>query len=337
LRNRYNFTLSLIIVFMFFPALLFSGNSVNLTNKGSKNKNIIIISDTQDPLWIERLFLESNNNEKGREILFTNILKSQPDAVFHLGDLVSLGYSGDSWHAIDNWMQQLSKLEIPFYPTLGNHELMIFSELGEENFKIRFPFYSKTGYMRQIGPLAFILLNSNISYLSSSEISKQQDWYKSKLTECDSDTSIKVIIVGCHHPPFTNSKVVSPNEDVQDDFVPGFIQSKKSVLFLSGHSHSFEHFNYAGKDFMTIGGGGGLQHPLEAEEESEYKDLFNSPDNERNFHYLHCSISEQKIAISVQMLVEDFTGLKTVYELEQTYPQSHFVQIEKIPLPIQKD
>jgi hypothetical protein len=313
-------------MFTLFPALLISGNSVNVTKNGSKNKNIIIISDTQDPLWIEKLFLSSNNNTEARKFLFESILKSKPDAVFHLGDLVSLGYSSDSWQTIDNWMQQLSKLKIPLYPTLGNHELMIFSGLGEDNFKIRFPFYSKTGYMRQIGPLAFILLNSNTSNLSSSEISEQQDWYKKKLIKCELDTSIKAIIVGCHHPPFTNSKVVSPDEEVQNDFVPGFIQSKKSVLFLSGHSHSFEHFNYSGKDFMTIGGGGGLQHPLEAEEESEYNDLFQSTADKRNFHYLYCSLSEQKITISVHMLVEDFNGLETVYELEHTYPQSHFLQ-----------
>ena len=104
----------------------------------SKQKKIIILSDTQSPLWIEELFLTENDNEKGRDFLLSNILNEQPAAIFHLGDLVSLGFHNDSWQAIDNWMKQLSKLKIPLYPTLGNHELLFFSEMGEKNFKIRF-------------------------------------------------------------------------------------------------------------------------------------------------------------------------------------------------------
>jgi 3',5'-cyclic AMP phosphodiesterase CpdA len=313
------------------PALLNSGDSGLSKNEKAKNKSIVVISDTQDPLWIEELFLDSNNNAKARQYLFDSILRSQPDAIFHLGDLVSLGYSDDSWLAFDQWLQKLKTNKIPLYPTLGNHELLIFSDAGEQNFLKRFPFYSKTGYMKQFGPVAFIILNSNFSDLTESEFIEQQEWYKFQIEKCESDTSVKAIIVGCHHPPFTNSKIVNSHEDVQEYILPEYIRSNKSVLFLSGHSHSFEHFHYKGKDFVTMGGGGGLLHPLDVEDESEYDDLFRSTDNKRHFHYLDCLISDEKISISVQMLKRNFSDIESVYKIEYTFPKRYIVEEERKP------
>src|SRR5204863_5243519 len=62
--------------------------------------------------------------------------------------------------------------------------------------------------------------------------------------------------------PFTNSKVVKPNKLVQQKFLPPFYSTKKCILFLSGHSHNFEHFKVQGKNFLVIGGGGGVHQPL---------------------------------------------------------------------------
>jgi 3',5'-cyclic AMP phosphodiesterase CpdA len=292
----------------------------------TSNQNIIVVSDTQSPLWIEELFLTSNNNEEARKHLFDNILHSRPDAVFHLGDLVDLGYSDDSWQAIDSLTSQLLNFQIPFCPTLGNHELLIFPETGEQNFTSRFPFYSKTGYMKQIGPIKFILLNSNFSDLSDEEIIKQQKWFEKQLAYCDTDSSVKAIIVGCHHPPFTNSKIVNPDEDVQQYFLPAFIRSKKSVLFLSGHSHSFEHFNRSGKDFLTIGGGGGLQHPLYPKKESLFKDLIKTKISNRNFHYLQLSIFKTGFNVKVQMLSPDFSMIETAYEINYNFFDTYIVE-----------
>jgi len=310
----------------FYSPPLFSEIPASTNKSQAKEKNIIVISDTQSPLWVEELFLTSTNNEEAREHLFKNILNSRPDAVFHLGDLVSLGYSDDSWQAIDSLLIQLRNVQIPFYPTLGNHELLLFPETGELNFTSRFPFYSKTGYMKQIGPISFILLNSNLSDLSDEEIIIQQEWFEKQLAHSDSDSSVKAIIVGCHHPPFTNSKIVNPDEDVQQYFLPAFVKSKKTVLFLSGHSHSFEHFNRSGKDFLTIGGGGGLHHPLYPKGKSLYKDIIQTDDSKRNFHYLQVSIYETEFDIRVQMLSPDFSEIGTVYEINYNYFDTYLVE-----------
>ena len=156
------------------------------------------------------------------------------------------------------------------------------------------------------------------------------------MTKCETDTSVKAIIVGCHHPPFTNSKIVNSDKDVQEYFLPEYINSNKSVLFLSGHSHSFEHFHYQGKDFITMGGGGGLLHPLDSEREAEFDDLFRSSGNRRHFHYLDLKISEEKISITVQMLKRDFSSIDSVYNIEYQFPERYIVETQNLPLQIKE-
>jgi len=328
LHRKYLLILS-VVFYLCIPPLLYSSvRPDNPDYQETDSKNIIVVSDTQSPIWVEELFLSSNNNEIARDSLFNHIVESRPNAIFHLGDLVSFGFSDASWEAIDSFLNKLSKFQIPFYPTLGNHELMIFSDDGEENFINRFPFYSKTGYIEKIGPTAFLLLNSNISELSDEEINKQQIWYKNQLALCQSDSTIDAIIVGCHHPPFTNSTIVNSDEDVQKYFVPDFLKTEKCKLFLSGHSHSFEHFIKSGKDFLVIGGGGGLQHPLYRGQESLHTDSYEGALNQRIFHYLNCQIDKNGMHIEIKMLSPDFSTIDTIYNIKYNFSENLIIEIQ---------
>jgi hypothetical protein len=117
-------------------------------------------------------------------------------------------------------------------------------------------------------------------------IDKQQAWYEHELVYLSMDSSIAHIIVGCHHPPFTNSSIVSASEEVQQRFVKPFIKVSKCRLFISGHAHRFEHFQIDGKDFIVAGGGGGLQHPENKKATMEYPDRYVSNEEFRPFHYV---------------------------------------------------
>lgn len=242
-------------------------------------------------------------------------MEDNPSKVIHLGDIVAFGYKDESWKPIDYYLNRLLKKEIEFYPTLGNHELFIFSDAGEEQFNKRFPFYSRTGYSVNNGETEIILLNSNFSKMTEKEISKQTIWYKNKLNELEKDSTISVIIVGTHYPPFTNSKIVSPSEDVQKLFVPLFLKSKKGRLFLSGHCHAFEHFKHEGKDFLVIGGGGGLQQPLYVGTEAKWKDEYDSKNPLRMFHYLKYKIKSDTIFITLNILDETFSKFDESYKI----------------------
>ncbi len=228
-------------------------------------------------------------------------------------------YSEVSWKPIDNFLLRLKKEDIPFYPTLGNHEFFLFAEAGMAQFAARFPDYSPTGSMQIVGNVAIILLNSNFNQMDQYEMDMQENWYQDALRTCDADTAIKAVVVGCHHPPYTDSEVISSDQQVRSNFVPPFMESKKSILFLSGHSHAFEHFVQEKKHFLVIGGGGGLQHQTDEKNEILSEGFIRKQTDIENFFYLQASAKEQQLKLRVQMLRPDFSGFKTQYQFDILY------------------
>jgi hypothetical protein len=309
MRNRKIFWALLICGL--FPIMVFAQNSGGdrrpEANPAAETLRVAFVSDTQSPMFPETIALPRNNNELARSKIFDSIFRFRPHSVFHLGDLVSLGFWNPSWEAIDAFLEQLQPIGIGFYPVLGNHELMLFAESGEANFQKRFPHASRTGYMRRVGPLAVLLLNSNISVLTAEEQAEQLSWYKETLRELDKDSTVGIVVVACHHSPYTNSTIVSPSGDVQENFVPPFLQAAKARIFLSGHAHAAEHFRISTKDFLVIGGGGGLQHPLLIGPESRWQDLFPQKTEKRMFHYLEGIITSTSATFTVRMLNDDFS------------------------------
>ncbi|MBL4678887.1 MAG: metallophosphoesterase [Mucilaginibacter sp.] len=280
----------------------------------AQNRPIIAFaSDTQEPMWIEKLFLKSNHNLLATKMIFNDVDQLHPNAFFILGDVVSVGKNKKAWRNIDKYIGQLVKDSIPVYATLGNHEVMFNSKKGITNFRKRFPDYEPSGYTRVVDSVAVVLLNSNFGQMTVQEIVTQNKWYADKLTALDNDAAIKLVIVGCHHSPYTNSSIVSPSEAVKDNFVPPFIKSKKAVLFLSGHSHNFEQFKMQGKNFLVIGGGGGLHQPLKKKEKQQ-ADIATSykPD----FHYLEVSRDGETLNILSRKLSADFKSFSDGYSLK---------------------
>lgn len=281
----------------------------------AQNKQPIIAfaSDTQEPMWIETLWLKTDNNLKATKMIFKDVDTLRPKAFFILGDVVSLGKSRSAWKNIDRYLGKMVKDSIPVYATLGNHEVMFNSKKGIRNFRKRFPTYDPSGYAEIVDSVAVILLNSNFAVMSSAEITQQNNWYKADLKVLDNDPAVKMIIVGCHHSPYTNSTIVSPSEGVRQNFVPPFIKSKKAVLFLSGHSHNFESFKMQGKYFLVIGGGGGLHQPLRANNEKMH-DL--AADYKPEFHYLEVSRQGDVLCVLSRKLSKDFSGFSDGFSLK---------------------
>jgi predicted phosphodiesterase len=267
--------------------------------------SLIFLSDTQAPLWFEKLWLTYDDNElaTGR-ILEAIVHDSSCTAVVHLGDLTAMGSFDSYWNEFDQKTEGLRQAGIPLYPAFGNHEYMTFAERGKVRMVRRFPFMATPWYERRVGSVAIIILNSNFSHLSEDEQRNQQDWYERTLLSLDCDSTISVVLVGCHHPPYSNSKVITPSEEVPQFFVPAFMKSTKARLFLSGHSHAFEHFRVDGKDFLVIGGAGGLLHPLLRGSEQRESDLFDWLDERRFFHYVRCTLGADTLNVQVLRLNE---------------------------------
>jgi hypothetical protein len=269
-----------------------------------KKPVIAFASDTQQPMWVERIRLKSNHNQKATEMIFEDVDKERPSGFFILGDVVSLGYKNKTWTAIDRYIKHCAKDSIPVYATLGNHEVMLNTRRGTANFKMRFPMYNPAGYTEIIDSVAVVLVNSNFSKMTMAGILAQDNWYNDKIKKLDNDAAIKFIIVGCHHSPYTNSTIVKPSMQVRQNFIPAFINSKKCVLFVSGHSHNFERFDMQGKCFLVIGGGGGLHQPLYTKEVTHDLAATYKP----AFHYLLIRRSNDSLQVVSRQLNPDFSG-----------------------------
>ena len=283
---------------------------------------ISFVSDTQGPIIFEEIRLSPNNNEGATELIYRALVADSPNGIFHLGDMTALGLYAPAWKSTDRFLARAAAAHIPVFPTLGNHELMIFPSYGIEQFYDRFPWYRKTGYAVPAGPLRVVLLNSNFDHLTEPERSAQVAWLDSTLSSFETDTTVRGVILCCHHPPYTNSTIVSPSSEVRDAFVPLFFRYPKCRLFLSGHCHAFEHFREGGKDFLVIGGGGGLQQPLLTGSERRFVDLFPGKSETRMFHYLQCRIGPQGLDLTVRMIRSDFRGFEDAYRISIPYVPS---------------
>lgn len=281
----------------------------------NKKPVIAFASDTQEPMWIETLWLKTDHNLQATKMIFENVDSLRPKAFFILGDVVSLGKSKKAWKNIDGYIGQAVKDSIPVYATLGNHEVMFNAKKGILNFKKRFTAYNPLGYVEVVDSVAVILLNSNFAEMSALEVARQNEWYSHELDSLDNDSAIKLTIVGCHHSPYTNSTIVKPSVDVRQNFVPPFIKSKKALLFLSGHSHNFESFKMQGKYFLVIGGGGGLHQPLRANN-AQMHDL--TEDYKPAFHYLEVNREGDSLNVLSRELSPDFKGFSDGYDLHIT-------------------
>lgn len=283
----------------------------------TKSPVIAFASDTQEPMWVEKLFLKQNQNLKATKMIFKDVDTLRPAAFFILGDVVSLGKNNAAWSNIDKYIKQLRKDSIPVFATLGNHEVMFNAAKGTKNFMSRFPLYKPAGYTEVIDSVAVILLNSNFAAMTSAEITAQNNWYKQELALLDKDTTVKCVIVGCHHSPYTNSTIVNPSVVVQENFVEPFLHSPKCVLFISGHSHNYERFRVKEKYFLVIGGGGGLHQPLKPNNDNMH-DL--SGDYKPAFHYLKISRLQGKLEVTSRELKSDFSGFEDGFSFSVNTP-----------------
>ena len=273
-----------------------------------KRPVMAFISDTQSPLAIEHVIRKLNHNEKATEMIFKDVVTVHPSSLFILGDVVSSGWRDAEWKKMDSYLKQCAEIHIPTYAVLGNHELMGKADKGRQNFQARFPMHNFTGYSEVIDSVAIILLNSNFSKMTTLETARQDIWYRRTIKDMEKDPKIKLVIVGCHHSPFTNSKVAKPSVQVQKKFIPAFISSKKCVLFLSGHSHNFERFEVQGKCFLVIGGGGGPHQPLYSGNKVVTHDL--APSYKPAFHYLELTRNQDTLQLVSRALNPDFSGFK---------------------------
>ena len=304
MRNKLYF----ITLFIYFPLFfcliviakdntVFSGS---LDDRQEIN-SIIIIGDTQRAGFLE---VGREKNDAARPVILKKAATENPAFIIHLGDFVFWGSSKKDWNTFENYSSEIRKNNIPVFPVLGNHEYFGSNEKSLKNIFSRFPHLKNSQwYSFKFKKTGFIFLNSNFDELSVSEKEKQNKWYLKKLNELQDDSSIKMIIICCHHAPYTNSTIVSDNEDVQKYFVQQMLKIPKAKLFFTGHCHSYEHFIKNNKHFVVTGGGSGPRQKLKIDSsEAKHQDTYKGGEI-RNFNF--CKVTFKEDGLLVQMISID--------------------------------
>jgi 3',5'-cyclic AMP phosphodiesterase CpdA len=295
-------------IFFLTLCFLFIISFCSSQNPGSipeKELRVEIIGDTQHIGFWESLywgFWGEHNIEKTKKLL-REIADRNPAFVINLGDLTADGSSETQWKYFDEDNKPIFDKHIPYYAIFGNHEYFGNEIKSYINFYLRFPqLKGKKWYSINIQNTGFIMLNSNFDALSVKDSKEQLDWYISELNKMENDGKVKFICVLSHHPPYTNSTIVNPSDEIRNLYVSPFTKSQKAALFFSGHCHSYEKFTDSGKYFIVSGGGGGPRQKLNTNKSSrKYIDLFEGPEI-RFFHFCELEINHNSMHVKVVRL-----------------------------------
>lgn len=268
-------------------------------------KHVIVIGDLQPTLWLEQKLLGRKQNDTVREKMIAATLSASPDLLLLLGDLVADGSKETHWAAFDSLIHPVHTAGIPVYSVVGNHDYGLLTNKGLPHFLDRFPCALT---LPRLLPLAdsvmLLVLDSNLDRLPSHVKHRQQERYRAMLARLDKDRAVKGVIVADHHPPFTQSSL-HVNSDLKGMFAAPFLQARKTLLFLSGHVHSYERFEADGKIFVVTGGGGGPRREVTTKALSHgLIDKWNHG-RQRPFNYVELTITPMGIECKALMLVEN--------------------------------
>jgi hypothetical protein len=260
-----------------------------------ETRRFAVVGDLQPTSGLE-IWRESNHAE--RKVIVRAIAREKPDFLAMMGDLVFCGSSSSAWTDFDRLCAPLGSARIPVLPVLGNHEYWLRQRTALPNYFARFPrLRGRHWYSASWGPLGLVFLDSNFHWLSADRWREQVEWYRRALAGFDGSPEIRGVLVLLHHPPFTNSRVTSDTVHVQKHLLAPFQEASKTLAMLSGHVHSYERFERAGKVFLVTGGGGGPRVALaEGARRRHSDDAFSGPPV-RSFHYLTFTLTDTGLEV----------------------------------------
>jgi hypothetical protein len=227
---------------------------------------LLVVGDTQHTLWTEKWLLCRESNEAPRCRLRQELVAQGASTLLHLGDAVARGSSASDWNAFDDWFSPLKAAGIELRGVRGNHDTSGTASDGLLYWRSRFVGDWRQPWWRwDWHGLRFLGIDTNLP--GGSDAARQQHaWFVKQLIEADSDPTVQVVAVASHVPPFSNSPVAPPSVALRQHYVPAFCSHKKSLLWLSGHAHGYEHFvrgspmgcgTGAPHHFIVSAGGGG--------------------------------------------------------------------------------
>ena len=289
-----------------------------------------VFGDTQRTSWQECIIGREVNDAETAQLIAA-VVEAQPDFIVAVGDLVFHGADEEHWEFFDYIATPIRDAQIPLLPAAGNHEYWGSNDAAIANMRARFTqLQGDPYYLERYGPLALVVIDTNIGELQEVDEgiwARQAAWFDATMTELSADPEVEGILVFGHHPPYTNSVIVEDDEDVQETFVPAFCESSKSLAFITGHAHGYEHFirgeaeGCGGRDkhfIVTAGGGGPRPDSLRSSDESGHVDTYTGP-SPRPFNYLWMVPTETGLSVDVRGFQRGESELRSLESFQLFY------------------
>lgn len=256
----------------------------------------LVFGDSRRQVRVE--FPENSVASRVRKVIRDKISSMDYSFILHTGDLVTIGSSSMLWREFDQEYSFLHEKSVPFYPVPGNHEYKYNAKSAMDNYFRRFRGLNRSKwYSFKTGPMAFVMLDSNLKKLSRDEQEKQQLWYLRTLSGLQKDKDIRAVSVVFHHTPMTNSTAHPDDTGARKLFLKPAARYDKVRLFFVGHVHSYERFLY--NNIMVIVTGGGGAPLYNVVEGLKHEDIAGWPENKRGHNFLQCVLDEGKVSCKV--------------------------------------
>jgi hypothetical protein len=219
---------------------------------------------------------DSRDGEKVFTQLIQKILKREPRFIIHLGDMISRPNEKE-WKGFF----EISKaIDIPFFPVVGNHEV-VGTPRGEEIYRKQFILpEGKTYYAFQTGGALFVILDSEKG--KRKILGDQWSWLKDILSSFD--TPLKMVFI--HRPLFLPEdslklgKAMDKHPLARDDLHQLFVKTKVKAVF-QGDDHRYDRMAKDQILYIITGGGGAPIYALK--------------DTGGYFHYVWVSIKKGRV------------------------------------------
>ena len=226
----------------------------------------------------------------------------KPDFIINTGDLVNLGTKRRDWEAFDRQNASILAKKIPYFPCLGNHEYGGKKPFNFNHYFKRFPdLHRNKWYAFTCRNIKFVVLDSNYEDLKKGEIENQEKWLITQMNQITANREIDLGIVIAHHAPYSNGLKHQGSQKMCERIIPLIRKCSKVRLFISGHTHSYEHFFIKGIHYLVTAGGGAHLHKVKIRQKKQPQDLFQGP-TLRNYHYCRLTFHPNHLDVSMIML-----------------------------------
>jgi predicted MPP superfamily phosphohydrolase len=155
--------------------------------------------------------------------------------------------------------QDLLQRGVKFYASLGNHDVRSLNG----DLQVAYPDFNMKGqryYMHGQGDVRFFVLNTNdLINIESPERVKQLDWLDRALAA----SKAKWNIVYGHHNIYSTG--MYPDNQVMIEDVNPILKKHKVRLWINGHDHNYQRWNFDQITYLVCGGGGAKLYEIKDE------------------------------------------------------------------------